>query len=421
MKRFFTCVLFVMPYLLTNAQLNVGPTGNVGIGSLATNPLSKLSINTNGDSDYTSYIVGPQYVLSCRRKNINPNGVGIAVEGIADMNGTYWGIGMRGTAHTANATNQGASFGLWGIAGNAANGWNYGVFGQIKGAQNGAAIFGTAYQNESAIYMSNRYAGYFHGPVIVDGTLSISNTLNGILLTPTVDPSVSFSDIATSGQNTEVAISRQLSALTVHTFYTEKPQPQLCQVLPEDGTNGTFEIVSLENTLSHMGKQVVSKRHYGLDAEQLKGEFPDLVYENEDGTTSINYVEMVPLLVQAINELKAEIEDLRAGDYKGTKKAAQLCSDSDSAEKLLLLSLGQNKPNPFSNATTIEVCVPEDVQKAFIYVYDLQGKKVEQVDITGRGKQNIQITSANLTDGMYLYSLIADGKVVETRRLMVEK
>ena len=110
MKRFFTCVLFVMPYLLTNAQLNVGPTGNVGIGSLATNPLSKLSINTNGDSDYTSYIVGPQYVLSCRRKNTNPNGVGIAVEGIADMNGTYWGIGMRGTAYTANATNQGASF-----------------------------------------------------------------------------------------------------------------------------------------------------------------------------------------------------------------------------------------------------------------------------------------------------------------------
>jgi len=67
------------------------------------------------------------------------------------------------------------------------------------------------------------------------------------------------------------------------------------------------------------------------------------------------------------------------------------------------------------------VSVPESVQYAFVYVYDLQGKKVQQVDITARGKQTVKVDAANLAEGMYLYSLIADGKVVETRRMIVEK
>ena len=131
-------------------------------------------------------------------------------------------------------------------------------------------------------------------------------------------------------------------------------------------------------------------------------------------------MELVPILVQAVGELSAKVEELENGNLQ--KKAQKATANQRSSEgSLLMLSLAQNKPNPFSNSTTIEVCIPEDVQKAFIYVYDLQGKKVEQVDITARGKQNIQLSSANLTNGLYLYSLIADGKVVETRRMIVEK
>ena len=64
--------------------------------------------------------------------------------------------------------------------------------------------------------------------------------------------------------------------------------------------------------------------------------------------------------------------------------------------------------------------LPNDVKSAFIYVYDLTGKKLQQVDIAARGKQIVTINASSLTDGMYLYSLIADGKVVETRRMIVE-
>ena len=170
-----------------------------------------------------------------------------------------------------------------------------------------------------------------------------------------------------------------------------------------------------------MEQQVLSKQHFGLDVEQLEEVFPDLVYKDENGSKSINYVEMVPILVDAINELSAKVEALE-GDNGTIKKAQQKASGiNDAEERVTLLSLGQNKPNPFGTTTTIEVSVPESVQNAFIYVYDLQGKKVEQVDIAARSKQSIQLSSTDLTDGMYLYSLIADGKVVETRRMIVEK
>ena len=167
-------------------------------------------------------------------------------------------------------------------------------------------------------------------------------------------------------------------------------------------------------------RQIYAKQHYGFDADQLEEVFPDLVYENEDGSKSINYVEMVPILVQAINELSAKVETLE-GESTAKKAPTRATSSDEIGKNLVMLSLGQNKPNPFGTTTSIDVSIPESVQKAFIYVYDLQGKKVDQVDITARGKQTVLLNAAALTDGMYLYSLIADGKVVETRRMIVEK
>ena len=176
-----------------------------------------------------------------------------------------------------------------------------------------------------------------------------------------------------------------------------------------------------EIPLSLIEKQSLSKLHYGLNVEELEEVFPDLVYENEGGSKSINYVEMVPILVQAINELSAKVAELEGKDGAVKKVSAKATGIKDVDGSVEVLALGQNKPNPFGTSTEIEVSVPESVQSAFVYVYDLQGKKVQQVNITARGKQTVQLNAADLADGMYLYSLIADGKVVETRRMIVEK
>lgn len=64
--------------------------------------------------------------------------------------------------------------------------------------------------------------------------------------------------------------------------------------------------------------------------------------------------------------------------------------------------MGQNSPNPFSNQSSIEVSIPQDVQKAFLYVYDFHGKRILQVGITLRGKQEVFINTGGLLDEMYL-------------------
>ena len=57
--------------------------------------------------------------------------------------------------------------------------------------------------------------------------------------------------------------------------------------------------------------QALEKTHYGLDAEVLKEVYPDLIYESQEGDLCINYTEMIPLLVQSVSELRAQVVSLQ--------------------------------------------------------------------------------------------------------------
>lgn len=163
---------------------------------------------------------------------------------------------------------------------------------------------------------------------------------------------------------------------------------------------------------------------YGLAADQLRNIYPELVYEDGNGNLSINYIEMIPLLVQSINELSAKIEELEGGNNGDLVLMARErgeATDIDEVDETEVLSLAQNNPNPFSESTTIEVAVPENISTAAIFIYDMSGKQEKQISISERGKVAVSVTSEGLTPGMYLYSLIADGKVVSTKKMILTK
>ena len=50
----------------------------------------------------------------------------------------------------------------------------------------------------------------------------------------------------------------------------------------------------------------------GLIAQEVEELFPELVITDEDGIKSVDYSKMVPVLVEAIKELKSENDDLKA-------------------------------------------------------------------------------------------------------------
>jgi hypothetical protein len=80
--------------------------------------------------------------------------------------------------------------------------------------------------------------------------------------------------------------------------------------------------------------------------------------------------------------------------------------------------LNQNDPNPFAENTTIKYFIPENVNAAQLLFYNNTGTIFKTIDIFEKGQGSILIYGSNLTSGIYTYTLLADGKVMETKRMV---
>jgi hypothetical protein len=78
--------------------------------------------------------------------------------------------------------------------------------------------------------------------------------------------------------------------------------------------------------------------------------------------------------------------------------------------------LGQNYPNPAKGKTFIEVQFSSP--QATLTIYNVLGKQVDFLQIEHSGKFVINV--ADLPDGVYMYTLDADGKKI-TKRMTVKK
>ena len=91
-------------------------------------------------------------------------------------------------------------------------------------------------------------------------------------------------------------------------------------------------------------------------------------------------------------------------------------------------SLAQNIPNPFQNSTAINYNLPNQFTSAEIIVTDKSGKVLKEINlpagrqgVSGTGKGSININAATLSSGAYQYSLIVDGKLVDTKQMVLAK
>lgn len=432
MKKTFIFIQLLIICSTANAQLKVVSSGNIAIGDTAIVPLSNLTINDNGDSTYVAYMVGKTHGLFSRRINlINSDWThwGYGIEGRSDNDNTRFSVGVKASAITIGNVNSNGNraFGVFARAGYATNGYNYAVFGDLMGTRNGAAIYGsTVHDDVGSSIIDNRYAGYFRGKTKVVGDLEVTGTVNGVVLSPTgtnLSSRLSIDNQEESGNRT----IDKLSTLSVMSFYdrtssassSKTANKNSLDVSDNSARSDTLE-VAVKVEPSGLELQRIEKQHYGIDVEQLEEAFPELVYTLDDGTKCVNYIEMVPLLVQSINELKSEIASLKKGNST-VSKAKGTTAITNVEDETEMLSVSQNKPNPFTDKTTIELSIPESVSKASLFIYDMNGKQIDRIDIAERGATSISITSEGLSEGMYLYSFMADGKIVSTKRMVLTK
>ncbi len=81
-------------------------------------------------------------------------------------------------------------------------------------------------------------------------------------------------------------------------------------------------------------------------------------------------------------------------------------------------SLGQNFPNPANDHTTIMLsAIDRDMT---LEVTDLMGRKLLNAAVKA-GASQIQIATSGIQNGLYLYRLISNGKVIDTKRMEIVK
>ncbi len=81
--------------------------------------------------------------------------------------------------------------------------------------------------------------------------------------------------------------------------------------------------------------------------------------------------------------------------------------------------LYQNTPNPFSKSTIIKYKLASNAVEASIMIFNMQGNLIETRKGLDSQKGEITIYGYELKPGMYMYSLIIDGKKIDTKRMIL--
>lgn len=136
----------------------------------------------------------------------------------------------------------------------------------------------------------------------------------------------------------------------------------------------------------------------------------------------------------ADNQLQSEIDELVIALGQLTTMVDQLATTVDSLETVISDCCGgvsvienenqdselfQNYPNPTSEMTTITFNLSYNVDEAQLLIFDLAGNLVFQQDINQRGFGSVIINAGTFSAGNYIYTLLGDGNVVGSKKLVI--
>lgn len=146
--------------------------------------------------------------------------------------------------------------------------------------------------------------------------------------------------------------------------------------------------------------------------------------KNDSDPYTIRYAEFVVPLVKAVQELAAQVKEQEAKLAEQQKELDVLRKVGATSHDLLsvgVAALYQNNPNPFSADTDIKMSLPESANQVDVVIYSLDGKQIKDLTVAQRGQAAVTIQGNELPAGMYLYALIIDGKVVDTKRMILTR
>lgn len=329
MKKQTLFLLLAFFTINAKSQIIVNSINNVGVGT--TNPISKFSVNSDGNSTFAAYFYNPvttgsnNMAIGGQTIPISSSGKSYGVYGFSNLTtvGGYQN-GVYGSAFSSTVLSVGRSYGVKGYAGNAGNGWNYAVHGTLAGSNNGAAIYGVVAPNGDED-TQGKYAGYFLGDMYIRGHLGINKAPD-----PNFDISTANNiQVATITITSDERLKNNIKYLTGSlaqvmslkgvTYNLNEKLENLSTVI---ATATISDTASVQHEQQIINTALYQRDHIGFLAQDVQNIFPDLVYEDKDGMLSVDYISIIPLLVESLKEQQSIIIELKANVDELLKKVS---------------------------------------------------------------------------------------------------
>ena len=189
--------------------------------------------------------------------------------------------------------------------------------------------------------------------------------------------------------------------------------------------------------------------HYGVISQQLEEVLPNLVKEvtcpaKQDTLGNIiseavtfkgvNYNELIPILIAGfkeqqskINAMQEQINGCCSAHGEVTPDSPGMPTGNPQHQQSITLTnadkamLGFASPNPNKGEVYVDYYIPTGHSgTAEMLFTDATGRPVQNVVITGKGNGRLNIDTATLAAGQYQYTLIVDGEIIATRKMIRE-
>lgn len=338
--------------------------------------------------------------------------------------------------------------------------WAYGV----KSVVTGTPLTGVAAFSRYAVYAEiaakpNSWAGWFKGNINVTdtgvikrlrvGTAFASSSPNLIQVGSTTGDGITIGSqefLRDGGANilqhqgslrpnTDAIYSFGSSALRYTTVYATNGTINTSD--RRDKTNitqlqyGINDIMKL-NPVSFTWKDRDEEgTKLGLIAQELQTVLPEVVrdydIEVDEATGKTKHVEaarlgvfysdIIPVLIKGMQEQQQQIEGLK---HMVEKLLANNTTGIKNISSQTTYNLVGN-PNPVNGKTNISFNIPPQIKNAQIVIVDSAGKKIKSYNDLTIGNNTIVFETENLKGGIYIYSLIVDEVIVDTKILSVIK
>ena len=152
---------------------------------------------------------------------------------------------------------------------------------------------------------------------------------------------------------------------------------------------------------------------YGLIAQEVETVIPAIVHTDNLGRKSVNYVAIIPVLVEAIKQQQDQITALQ--DQLNTNFQRQN-NELISLKNTKIISVS---PNPSSDVISVSMNIESEVVEAKLVVYDLKGSVINSLSVKDRGYDiSKTFQKDNFGTGTYIVSLIVNGKSIDSKKFI---